>query len=190
MGRSLGKTLFDIFKTCNATGTLWNRFSGSAPSLEDVCLPSSTNSFSILTAMLSAGRDPSTEVSGRNNHLDVVLFSLMIFLLVDSSSIHSDEDNYDDIKSTVHNFQSARSQHYDQYRPAITPGGPSNPVSPSKICVGLARLSFPLTNFSLLVHKQTEFQEIIGATAWNAPNRFTAEPSLCTVNRRVLREPV
>lgn len=49
----------------------------------------------------------------------------------DASSIHSDEDNYDDVKSTVANYQSARSQHYDQYRPAISPGGPSNPISPS-----------------------------------------------------------
>lgn len=58
---------------------------------------------------------------------------LLLFLLTtDNSSIHSDEDNYDDVKSTVaSNYQSARSQHYDQYRPAICPGGPSNPVSPS-----------------------------------------------------------
>ena len=58
----------------------------------------------------------------------------------DSSSIHSDEDNYDDIKSTVHNYQSARSQHYDQYRAAMTTAlSPAlssaihspNPVSPS-----------------------------------------------------------
>lgn len=51
--------------------------------------------------------------------------------MTDASSIHSDEDNYDDVKSTVANYQSARSQHYDQYRPAISPGGPSNPISPS-----------------------------------------------------------
>ena len=50
--------------------------------------------------------------------------------VADSSSIHSDEDNYDDVKSTVANYHSARSQHYDQYRPAISPGAPSNPVSP------------------------------------------------------------
>ncbi|XP_046637937.1 neurogenic protein big brain-like [Daphnia pulicaria] len=54
----------------------------------------------------------------------------------DASSIHSDEDNYDDVKSTVANYQSARSQHYDQYRPAISPGGPSNPISPSGAGVG------------------------------------------------------
>jgi hypothetical protein len=108
-------------------------------------------------------------------------------VFLDSSSIHSDEDNYDDIKSTVHNFQSARSQHYDQYRPAITPGGPSNPVSPSKIFCLIGSSFLPLTIF---LHKKMEFQEIIGATAWNAPSRFTAEPSRCTVNRRVLREPV
>ena len=52
----------------------------------------------------------------------------------DASRIHSDEDNYDDVKSTVANYQSARSQHYDQYRPAISPGGPSNPISPGKFC--------------------------------------------------------
>ena len=56
----------------------------------------------------------------------------MFFFCADNSSIHSDEDNYDDLKSTAaSNYQSARSQHYDQYRPAICPGGPSNPVSPS-----------------------------------------------------------
>jgi hypothetical protein len=118
------------------------------------------------------------------DHLDVISTNGLAFL--DSSSIHSDEDNYDDIKSTVHNFQSARSQHYDQYRPAITPGGPSNPVSPSKICFCF----FPLASNQFGVHQQTEFREIIGATAWNALNRFTAEPSPCTVNRRVLHEPV
>ena len=53
-------------------------------------------------------------------------------MLADSSSVHSDEDNYDDVKSTVANYQSARSQHYDQYRPAISPGAPSNPVSSSQ----------------------------------------------------------
>ena len=63
-----------------------------------------------------------------------------IFLVPsDASSIHSDEDNYDDVKSTVANYQSARSQHYDQYRPAISPGGPSNPISPGKFCLSRRR---------------------------------------------------
>ena len=64
--------------------------------------------------------------------MNVYLTKKILFsFLIDASSIHSDEDNYDDVKSTVANYQSARSQHYDQYRPAISPGAPSNPISPS-----------------------------------------------------------
>jgi len=67
-------------------------------------------------------------------------------LLTDASSIHSDEDNYDDVKSTVANYQSARSQHYDQYRPAISPGGPSNPISPSGELFSFLIVDFLLNN--------------------------------------------
>lgn len=69
------------------------------------------------------------------NYASRVVCLSSVLLFIDASSIHSDEDNYDDVKSTVANYQSARSQHYDQYRPAISPGGPSNPISPGMSAV-------------------------------------------------------
>jgi hypothetical protein len=75
MGRSLGKTLCSTLKDFNSIPLY--RSSGSVPSSEDVCLPSFTNSFSILTAMPSAGRDPSTEVSV---WIILMLFPLMALL--------------------------------------------------------------------------------------------------------------
>ena len=100
----------------------------------------------------------------------------------DASSIHSDEDNYDDVKSTVANYQSARSQHYDQYRPAISPGGPSNPISPGKFCPSRRR-----EKNGLIVEMFSSLQAVVSlvttggtSSGWNEPNRFTAVQSRFT----------
>ena len=163
------------------------RFIGLGPSWAAVWPASSTSLYSIRIATRSAARDPSPMVVRKQLH--VVIFptprSILthIFLVPsDASSIHSDEDNYDDVKSTVANYQSARSQHYDQYRPAISPGGPSNPISPGKFCPSRRR-----EKNGLIVDMFSSLQVVVSlvttggtSSGWNEPNRFTAVQSRFT----------
>ena len=110
----------------------------------------------------------------------------------DASSIHSDEDNYDDVKSTVANYQSARSQHYDQYRPAISPGGPSNPISPGKFPCRQSSLKKRTNCWHVLFSLQVVPLVTTGETSsgWNEPNRFTAAQSRFTSAPSHLVRPV